>query len=93
MPEKFEPGVPLDHYRQHDASIQLHCTACAQMTLLDLETVIAGLIARRLGDERTGIRALARTFRRPCERCGATAWETRPCFPSQKPSMRIGGPR
>jgi hypothetical protein len=55
------------------------------MTLLDLEAVIARLIARRLGEERTGIRAVARTFRRGCKRCGAVAWETRPCFPSQKP--------
>lgn len=91
MPEAFDPGVPLDHYRQHGASIQLHCNSCAQMTLLDLEAVIAGLITRRLGEEHTGIRALARTFRRGCECCGAVAWETRPCFPAQKPAFLSGG--
>ena len=90
MPDAFDPGVPLDHYRRHGAGIQLHCNSCAQMTLIDLEAAIAGLIARRFGDERTGIRALARTFKRGCERCGAVAWETRPCFPSQKPVATKG---
>lgn len=91
MPEAFQPGVLQDHYRQLGTSIQLHCNSCAQMTLLDLEAVIAGLITRRLGEEHTGIRALARTFRRDCERCGAVAWEARPCFPAQKPASLSGG--
>ena len=82
MAEKFEPGVPLAHYRQHRATVRTFCRNCALTLELDLEEVIAGLVARGRGDENTGIRAVAKTFRRPCERCGMLAWETTPGFPS-----------
>lgn len=75
-------SIPLGEYRELGAGVELHCQACGRMKKLDLEKVIAGLVARGLGDENTGIRELARTFKRPCERCGALAWETRPAFPS-----------
>lgn len=91
MPDAYDPGVPLDHNRQHGASIQLHSNRCAPMTLLDLETTIAGLIALGLGDEHTGIHAIARPLRRGGERCGAAAWKTPPYFPSQKPAAAGGG--
>lgn len=90
MPENFDPGVPLEHYRQHSASVELHCLKCANTSLLNLEQVIAGLWRRGLGDERTGIRAVARTFTRPCGRCGSLSWGTRPCFPSQRPHAEGG---
>ncbi len=43
--------------------------------------VVAGLKARGLGDEATGIRAIARLLTRPCSRCRRVYWETRPAFP------------
>ena len=74
-------SVPLKHYRQHKAGVELHCNGCAAMKVLDLEAVIAGLEARGLGGENTAITAVAKTFTRSCERCGALAWQTRPWFP------------
>jgi hypothetical protein len=61
------------------------------MTLLELNTAIAGLIAFGPGGERAGIRALARTLRRGRERDGAVAWKARPCVPSQKRAEAGGG--
>jgi hypothetical protein len=40
--------------------------------------VVERLKARGLGDERTGIRAVASLAERPCARCGRMRWETRP---------------
>lgn len=82
MPPAFHPGVPLRHYRQHGAGVEAHCNRCALTKTFDLEKVIAGLKARGLGDESTGVRQVARTFSKPCERCGAKAWTTRPAWPA-----------
>ena len=77
-----DPGVPLDHYRQHaGCGVRFCCQACAWSADVALEAVIARLERRRLGDARTGIRAVARLSHRPCPRCGAQAWDTRPAFP------------
>jgi hypothetical protein len=84
VPEKFEPGVALAHYRQHGAGVEVHCGGCSLTSVLDLERVIEGLVARGLGGEGTGICQVGRTFHRPCVRCGAVNWQTRPAFPEQK---------
>lgn len=81
MGKPFEPGVPLGDFRKHGAGVELSCRGCSLTKKLDLEAVIDGLVMLGLGGEHTGIRAVGRTFTRPCKRCGALAWETRPWFP------------
>lgn len=77
----FDPGVPLGRYRGQ-ADVRLHCNGCTYARKLPLERVIARLVARGVGDERTGIRAVAALMTGPCPQCGAWAWESRPDFPS-----------
>ncbi len=76
-----EPGVPLGHYRQHGADIELSCTMCVGVRVVSLERAIAGLERRGLGGAETGIKAFGRLLRQPCERCGAAAWDARPRMP------------
>jgi len=76
---------PLAHYREHPGvGVLLICTKCAKSRRLELEKVIDRLRARGLGDERTGIRAVAAFVEEPCE-CGKRSWETRPDFPAGRP--------
>jgi hypothetical protein len=75
------PGVALAHYRQHRAGVLLTCRDCHQHRSFKLEAVIERLKTRRIGDERTGIRALAVMVRQPCPRCGGRRFESRPDFP------------
>jgi hypothetical protein len=82
MIDMTDDGVPLSHYLSDhpDTAVRFGCTACQRSQDLDLPLVLARLKARRIGDERTGIRALARLADRPCPRCGAMRWETRPAM-------------
>lgn len=74
-------SVPLAHYRKHGAGVELICGECALTTVLDLEAVISGLRARGRGGEFTGIAEVGKKLRRPCDRCGAVQWQTRPWMP------------
>lgn len=79
-------GVALGHYRTHDGcGVLLTCLACQAHHQVDLEKVIARLVAVGLGDASTGIRAVGRLADRPCLKCGATRWESRPAFRLPKP--------
>ena len=75
-----DPGVPLAHYLQHhpEAGVRFTCDACQASHDVPVARVIERLKARGLGDERTGIRAVAKLAAQPCARCGAMRWETRP---------------
>ena len=73
-------GVPLAHYRQHEANVELTCLGCQGRRSFDLETVIRRLEARGVGSAQTGIRGIARFVREPCPRCGGTRFESRPGF-------------
>lgn len=77
-------GVPLAHYLEHlpEYGVRFICRDCNLTTDVPLVDVVDRLKARGLGDERTGIRALARLATRPCSRCGSKRWETRPARPS-----------
>lgn len=79
-----DAGVPLAHYRRHDGAVWLICLDCVQGRLLPLEGVISRLVALGVGDERTGIRAVAGFVDRPCPRCGGRRFETRPAFQVHK---------
>lgn len=79
----FDPGIPLAHYREHGAGVLLICEACGDLQHLGLEAVIKRLVARGVGDENTGIRAVARLTRGPCKKCGVRNWSTVPDFPTR----------
>ncbi len=80
--EAGDIGVPLRHYIEHHPKVGVRfiCQGCAQTTDRPMAEVVAGLKARGLGGEATGIRAIARLLTRPCARCGRIYWETRPAF-------------
>lgn len=81
MRDSNPDGVPLAHYREHPGcGVRFHCRACARSFDAPLESVISMLRLRRLGGAETGVNAVGRLAFRPCRRCGATAWETRPAF-------------
>lgn len=87
-----EAGVPLGAYRRNfdGFGVRFICTACQASHDVPIERVLARLQARGLGGEATGIRDVARRAARPCRRCGAMRWETRPAFPSfAKPPQRL----
>jgi hypothetical protein len=86
MRDDTSPGVPLADYRPLGAAVRLTCRDCKQHRDLDLEAVIERLEVRGVGDERTGIRALAGLVRRPCARCGGWRFVTTPAF---APSARV----
>lgn len=80
MADPSDPGVPLAQYL-HDPvmGVRFECLACQNSFDLPTADVVAKLKARGLGDENTGVRELARIATKPCRRCGAMRWETRPC--------------
>lgn len=77
------PGVPLDHYRQHDGGVILTCLDCQRWRLFGLEAVIARLRARGVGGAATGVREVARHVREPCPHCGGARFDSRPHFPTR----------
>lgn len=81
MPDN-DPSVPLAHYLDHHpgVGVRFSCEACQASHDVPMLVVVARLKARGVGDEATGIRELARLADRPCPRCGAMRWETRPAF-------------
>jgi len=83
MRSTFNPGVALSHYRQHGAGVRLFCLDCLAHRDLPLEPAIERLKARRVGDERTGIKAVAGFVSRPCPRCGGVRFETSSAFPAR----------
>jgi hypothetical protein len=85
MARDDDPGVPLGHYREHDAGVLLICVECQLQRVLDLEEVIERLDRRGLNGASVGIRELRRHLRAPCIRCGSRRLETRPWFPPGKP--------
>ena len=74
------PGVPLAHYRQHGADVLLTCIDCIDHRVLPLEALIDRLRARGLGDETTGVKAVAAFVAAPRRRCGGHRFESRPSF-------------
>lgn len=79
----FDPGVPVARYLAIPlcGGVTFYCQTCAARRTLPVATVCAHL--RRLGFDpaATGVRALFRYVRRPCEGCGGLAFEVRPHFP------------
>jgi hypothetical protein len=76
-----DPGVPLAHYLQHPgAGVRFHCRACQASHDVPVARVVGRLKAHGLGDEQTGVRAVAWLADQPCARCGAVRWETTPAF-------------
>ncbi len=82
MQSDFDPGVPLAHYRQHNARVRLCCLDCQHHRELPVEAVIERLKVRGLGDENTGIRAVAGFVAVPCPRCAGLRFQTMPSFPT-----------
>jgi hypothetical protein len=80
MSDRNAPGVPLAHYRQHQAGVRLICRECILSRDFDLEVVIRRLEARGLGGAHTGIRAVAKFVTTACPRCGGVRFETKPAF-------------
>ena len=60
------PGVSLGAYRANRADVLLTCLDCFWRQTIDRERLIARLEARRVGDERTGIKAVAQFVTRAC---------------------------
>lgn len=81
MRSDFDSGVPLAHYCQHNAGVRLFCLGCLHHRELPLEAVIERLKVRGLGDESTGIRAVAGFVAIPCPRCAGLRFQTMPSFP------------
>jgi hypothetical protein len=80
MPDT-DPGISLSHYLEHaGCAVRFTCEACQASHDVAVPAVIDRLKARGLGDEQTGIREVAQLAERPCARCGAMKWETRPGF-------------
>lgn len=81
------PGVPLASYLANDsaADILFICSSCTATTARPIPAVIDWLKSRGLGDERTGVRAIAKLVTWRCK-CGARSFETRPGF--QLPTHR-----
>lgn len=77
-----DPGVPLAHFLEHHPAVGVRFTCCACQASHDVPVarVIERLKVRGIGDERTGIRAVAALAERPCAHCRAMAWETRPAW-------------
>lgn len=85
-PEPDAAGVPLSHYLgDPQMGVRFECLACQLCTDVATADVVNRLKATGLGDERTGVRALARLASQPCRRCGARRWETRPAY---RPNLR-----
>jgi len=81
MKSAADPGVPLAHYRDHDAGVRLTCLDCMDRRDLPLEPVIRRLRARGVGDSGTGIKAVASYVTAPCPRGGGRRFDTSPAFP------------
>lgn len=81
MPDR-DPGVSLSHYlAEHPGvGVRFTCESCQDSHDVPMPDVIARLKERGIGGEHTGIRAVARLADRPCQRCGAMRYETRPAF-------------
>lgn len=81
MPDD-DRGVPLSHYLRHhpDAGVRFHCDGCGASYDVPVAQVVERLKARGLGGEETGVREVAKLSTRPCARCGAKKWVTRPAF-------------
>lgn len=81
-PSSAEPGVPLRHYlRDHEGvGVRFTCLGCQKSFDVPVAKVVARLEARGLGGEETGVCEVARFAERPCARCGATWWNTRPAI-------------
>jgi len=76
------PSVPLSHYLTTHPGVGLRftCDGCQASHDVSMEVVLDRLKHRGLGDERTGVREVAKLATRPCARCGAMAWGSRPAF-------------
>jgi len=77
-----DAGIPLSHYlTDHPGTgVRLHCESCQYNYDVPMEKVVERLKARGSGDERTGVREVARFAERPCPRCGARRWSSRPAW-------------
>jgi hypothetical protein len=77
------PGVPLAHYLKHHpgCAVRFYCGGCFATHEESVMRVVERLKAQGHGDERTGVREVARFADHPCVRCGVTRWETRPSWP------------
>lgn len=73
-----DPGVPLSKYDPESFGVRFDCSSCRDSFDVPLLEVIDRLKARRIGDEHTGIRAVATLSTKPCSRCGAVKWMTMP---------------
>lgn len=78
-----DPGVPISHYLDNHPtwSVEITCKGCEKTRVVSMAAVCDRLAARGLDPRAVGIRALAGYVRGVCERCGGSAWETRPYRP------------
>ena len=80
-----EDGVALEHYFTHeDCQVLFCCESCGRGRHVPLETVIARLKELGVGDEKTGVRAVARFVIKPCQKCGSREITTRPGFQASR---------
>lgn len=91
MIPEADDGVPLAHYREHQADVILECRGCKRVRLVPLEALIARLDRQGLPGAEVGVRAAARYVKRPCPRCGGTDFESRPHFHSRDRPAAISG--
>jgi hypothetical protein len=80
MPPDDNPGVPLAHYRDHQAGVHLYCRDCCFTRDLELEAVISRL---RLAASVTRAAAFA-PWPALCERPRCRGWG-RPVAADQLP--------
>jgi hypothetical protein len=87
MPSPPDDGVPLSHYLAHGDlyGLRFECLACQESFDVPLSEVVAKLKSQGLGDENTGVKAVGRLSTRPCGRCGAVRWMTRPAHHPRPP--------
>jgi hypothetical protein len=64
--------------------VRFYCRSCAFTRDVPLEEVIEFLRILGVGDEHTGIKAVARYARKRCERCGALNFDTSPAWASRE---------
>ena len=76
-----DPGVPLAHYRQHQADLLLMC-GCPHSQVVPLETVISRRTARGFDAAQVGAREAVNLTPRPGAKCGTARWTRRPASPA-----------
>jgi len=84
-PLPLPQDAPLDLFQTYPgARLQLVCGACAWSRAYDPARILERLRARRVGDARTPVAAVARQVQWPCPRCRRMRWGTRLAAPHKR---------